>query len=91
MINLVLRVRSQTATKIVLEWDPVAGAQGFAFYRDGARVSYTMDGSRTSVAFAFSSTAKYTVLALVAGPSGTYPSSPAPAGVPMPYPMGDNQ
>lgn len=38
-------------TVLTAIWDPVATAQGFSFWKDGVRVSYTMDGARTSARF----------------------------------------
>jgi len=46
-----IRVAGETAASVTLSWDPVAAADGFAFYRDSRRLSHTLDGTRTSVKF----------------------------------------
>jgi pectate lyase len=51
--TLVLRVVSETASKITLGWDAVAGADGFRFSSSANdKRPHTWDGTRTSVTFA---------------------------------------
>lgn len=66
-----LRKRSETATTITLEWDPVPGAYGYRFFADGHPVSWTADGTVDHVKFA-KGAAEYKVLVLLAGDSMTY-------------------
>src|SRR5581483_10943973 len=47
--SLDVRVVSETATTITLGWTPQGN--GYAFYRDGVRVSHTINGSRSTVKF----------------------------------------
>ena len=46
-----LRIKSQTAGTITLEWDPVAGCEGYLFFVDGKRVSRSLDPRRHTVTF----------------------------------------
>lgn len=46
-----LRKKAETATTITLEWDPIPDAQGYKFYADGAEVSRSFDGKKTTVKF----------------------------------------
>lgn len=74
--ELPLRLVSQTATTVTLGWDARADAYGFRFFRNGAPVSSTFDGTRTTVTFAKADT--YGVLELRAGDSGSYPAASPP-------------
>ena len=46
-----LRIKSQTAGTITLEWDPVSGCEGYLFFVDGKRVSRSLDPRRHTVTF----------------------------------------
>ena len=89
---LMLRVTAETQKTITFAWDPVAGAAGFKFYRDGTAVSITGDINRTTVRF--SKTAVYKVCPLFTGDTvstkgcGTYPATPPPP--PPPPPSGNS-
>ncbi len=46
-----VRKISEDSKTFTLAWDPVAGAEGYVFYRNGVRVSRTCDRKRTEAKF----------------------------------------
>jgi len=61
-----LRKKSETATTITLEWDPVPNAYGYRFFAGGNAVSTSYDVNKHEVTFA-KGAPEYAVLPLMAG------------------------
>jgi hypothetical protein len=80
-----LRILSETPTTVTVGWDPVPGAVGYDFYIDAKRVSFTHDGTKTSVKFGKPDAGlhDYGVESLMHGSSGVI-LVPAPAPPPPP-------
>jgi hypothetical protein len=74
---LILHKISETATTITLGWVPPPGAIGYVFYRDGARVSNTWDGTKASIKI--EKAAKIEVEAVGSLAKGVWPMPAPPA------------
>lgn len=83
-----LRVLTETAKTVTVGWDSVPGAVGYDFYVDGKRVSFTHDGTRTSVKFGKPDAGQhdYSVRTFIYGERGlvTVPVPPPPPPPPPP-------
>ena len=81
---------SETPTTITLGWDPVPGADGYLFYKDGVRVSKTFDPNRRTVQFSKPGTYRVEAVAYNVIGIGNYPPPPPRNLAPQTYNRGSS-
>lgn len=72
-----VKVKEDGST-ITLGWEPVPGAQGYLFYRNGVQVSRTFDPKRRTVRISKPGVYRVQAISFTVVDEDTYPDAPAP-------------